>query len=123
MPGIYLFGPEVVKLSTSLKVSDRNELEIADLVNAYLLDRKLNYELLPDTCYWTDMGTTEGLLDATLAVKNMQFLNNRLEGSPEVASFEKGLISEDKMWDAISLCSKSSYGKSLKKQFLIMREK
>ena len=120
IPGIYLFDADVVKMSSGLKVSSRNELEIADLVNAYLVNKKLNYELLLDNIYWEDMGTVEGLFKATLAVKKLQQINSKLQGSPEAASFQNGLISKNNMKNLLEDAPKSTYSIMLKEQFLAM---
>ncbi len=61
--GIYMYDSHVFSLIRSLKPSGRGELEITDVNNGYLAERKLSCEFLQG--YWTDAGTFESLKMAT----------------------------------------------------------
>lgn len=61
--GIYFFDPSVFEICRTLKPSDRGELEITDVNNAYLERGDLTYEVLDG--WWTDAGTFESLYRAT----------------------------------------------------------
>lgn len=60
--GIYMYDPHVFDVIRTLKPSNRGELEITDVNNAYLKRGDLYYDILQG--YWTDCGTHESLLYA-----------------------------------------------------------
>jgi glucose-1-phosphate thymidylyltransferase len=64
--GVYLYDASVFEKIRRLKPSGRGELEITDVNNFYLEERKLTYEILQG--WWTDAGTFESLLRANLLV-------------------------------------------------------
>ncbi len=64
--GIYMYDRDVFDFARDLKPSDRGELEITDVNNAYLRRGDLTYETLEG--WWTDAGTFESLYRATKLV-------------------------------------------------------
>jgi glucose-1-phosphate thymidylyltransferase len=64
--GIYMYDPTVFQKIRRLKPSGRGELEITDVNNFYIQERKLTYEVLDG--WWTDAGTFESLLLANALV-------------------------------------------------------
>jgi glucose-1-phosphate thymidylyltransferase len=64
--GVYLYDRSVFEKIRRLKPSGRGELEITDVNNFYLEERKLTYEILQG--WWTDAGTFESLLRANMLV-------------------------------------------------------
>jgi glucose-1-phosphate thymidylyltransferase len=61
--GVYMYDAEVFDIVRTLKPSDRGELEITDVNNAYIERNKMTWEELDG--WWTDAGTFESLLTAT----------------------------------------------------------
>jgi glucose-1-phosphate thymidylyltransferase len=61
--GIYMYDSTVFEIIKSLKPSDRGELEITDVNNAYIERGEMTFEVLDG--WWTDAGTFESLLAAT----------------------------------------------------------
>lgn len=61
--GIYMYDSAVFDIIKTLKPSDRGELEITDVNNAYIKRDKMTYEILDG--WWTDAGTFESLLSAS----------------------------------------------------------
>ncbi|HMS18180.1 MAG TPA: sugar phosphate nucleotidyltransferase [Planctomycetota bacterium] len=57
--GIYMYDESVFEIIKTLKPSDRGELEITDVNNAYLARGEMTYEVLSG--WWTDAGTFESL--------------------------------------------------------------
>jgi glucose-1-phosphate thymidylyltransferase len=57
--GVYFYDADVFEICRTLKPSDRGELEITDVNNAYLERGDLTYDLLEG--WWTDAGTFESL--------------------------------------------------------------
>ncbi len=54
--GIYMYDSDVFKIIENLKPSDRGELEITDVNNAYLRRGKLQYSILQG--FWADAGAS-----------------------------------------------------------------
>ncbi|MCX5818197.1 MAG: sugar phosphate nucleotidyltransferase [Proteobacteria bacterium] len=64
--GIYLYDGRVFDFIKTIKPSDRGELEITDVNNAYLENGTMTWEMLRG--WWTDAGTFESLLRANILV-------------------------------------------------------
>jgi glucose-1-phosphate thymidylyltransferase len=64
--GIYMFDGRVFDIIKTLKPSDRGELEITDVNNAYVRAGEMTWEMLGG--WWTDAGTFESLLRANVLV-------------------------------------------------------
>lgn len=64
--GVYMFDFNVFEIIKTLKPSDRGELEITDVNNAYINNNKMTYEILEG--WWTDAGTFESLFRANSLV-------------------------------------------------------
>ena len=64
--GIYLYDARVFDIVKTLKPSDRGELEITDVNNAYIRNKGMTWEMLEG--WWTDAGTFESLMRATILV-------------------------------------------------------
>lgn len=58
--GIYTYDNKVVEYAKKLKPSDRGEIEITDLNNVYLRNKKLRVEIIEGM--WEDAGTFDSLL-------------------------------------------------------------
>jgi len=67
--GIYMYDSKVFEIIKTLKPSQRGELEITDVNNAYIEQGAMHYDILDG--WWTDAGTFESLLHASnLVYKN-----------------------------------------------------
>jgi len=64
VPGIYFYDAKAPALARELKPSDRGELEITALNNAYLERGELRVEVLSRATTWLDTGTHESLYEA-----------------------------------------------------------
>lgn len=60
--GIYFYDNAVFEIIKTLKPSDRGELEITDVNNAYISKGKLGYDILDG--WWSDAGTFDSLTTA-----------------------------------------------------------
>lgn len=77
--GIYFYDNQVFDIIRTLKPSNRNELEITDVNNAYLAAGTLTWDRLDG--WWTDAGTFESLLRAANLVA--QTGANKMEMPPD----------------------------------------
>ena len=58
--GIYMYDGKVFDVIRTLKPSDRGELEITDVSNAYVREGRMTFDFLEG--WWSDAGTFESLL-------------------------------------------------------------
>jgi len=72
--GLYMYDREVFQMLPQLKPSKRGELEITDVNNYFLKEKKLEYDILKG--FWSDAGTFESLHGASALVKNRFFKNS-----------------------------------------------
>jgi len=61
--GIYLYDQSVFEIIKTLKPSKRGELEITDVNNSYILQGKMQFDILDG--WWSDAGTFESLIHAS----------------------------------------------------------
>lgn len=66
--GLYLYDNNVFDIIKKLKPSERGELEITDVNNAYIKEGKMEYEIVTD--FWSDAGTFDSLYKASEFVRN-----------------------------------------------------
>ena len=74
--GVYFYDGTVFDRVRPLRPSGRGELEITDVNNSYLRDRKLEYEIIDGG--WTDAGTFESLWRATKMMREKALLAEEL---------------------------------------------
>jgi glucose-1-phosphate thymidylyltransferase len=72
VPGIYFYDEEAPQLARTLTPSQRGELEITALNNAYLERGSLRVEKLPRSTTWLDTGTHESLYEASGLIRTLQ---------------------------------------------------
>ena len=78
--GIYMFDGRVFDFIRTLKPSQRGELEIVDVHNAYIREGDLCYDVLEG--WWTDAGTFESLFRASLLVARDRSRDARSGATP-----------------------------------------
>ena len=115
IPGFYFYDDSAVARSKSLKPSGRGELEITDLNKSYLDDGLLRVNKIPRGTAWLDLGTADGLLDASEYVRTLQKRQGVPIGSPEEATWRMGNISTSDFENLIEVCPNPHYRNLLKK--------
>jgi glucose-1-phosphate thymidylyltransferase len=70
--GLYFFDKNVVNLSKKLKPSKRKELEIIDLLKAYLKRKKLKIEFMGRGSAWLDTGNPNSLFETSQFIANIE---------------------------------------------------
>ncbi len=115
VPGLYVFDSSVSSKAKKVVPSERGELEITSVIDAYLKESNLKVELFGRGMAWLDTGTHDDLLEAANFVKTVQDRQGLLVGSPEEIAFNFGWISKEKMQDSIKDLQKNKYGQTLAK--------
>lgn len=82
IPGLYFFDETASKRAKKLIPSERNELEILDLLKSYLVEKLLKIEMLPRGTAWFDCGTFDDLHEASSYVQIMQKRTGESVGNP-----------------------------------------
>lgn len=68
--GLYLYDYNVFDIVKELKPSGRGELEITDVNNAYIKERKMDYEMVRG--FWSDAGQFESLYRASVFAREKE---------------------------------------------------
>ncbi|WP_460009498.1 glucose-1-phosphate thymidylyltransferase RfbA [Methanobacterium movens] len=113
VPGLYFYDNQVVELAKKVKPSDRGELEITSLNEAYLKKGQLKVELLGRGMAWLDTGTHIGLLEATNFVEAVQKRQGFYIACLEEIAYNQGWISKEKILELAATLKKTDYGNYL----------
>ena len=80
-----------------MKPSARGELEIADVINAYLKRGDLKVELLGRGFAWLDTGTHESLLQASMFIEAIEKRQGLKVACIEEIAYHMGYIDADQV--------------------------
>jgi glucose-1-phosphate thymidylyltransferase len=116
VPGIYFYDGTAATRSKEIKPSLRGELEITDLNRSYLEDKLLQVHKLPRGTAWLDLGTPDGLLEASQFVRIIEERQGLLLGSPEEAAITSGFLTVQELRQRID-GKKSDYAFKLNEHF------
>ena len=111
--GLYVFDNRAIEISKNLKPSARGELEITDVIKAYLEKGELSVELMNYGFAWLDTGTHESLLEASRYIETVQRLQNIQVANLEEISYRMGYITREKVLELAQPLKKNEYGKHL----------
>jgi glucose-1-phosphate thymidylyltransferase len=114
VPGLYFYDNQVVEIAKSVKPSDRGEVEITSVNNAYLKAGKLKVELFGRGLAWLDTGTCQGLLQAANFVETIQTQQGFYIACLEEIAYNKGYIDKETLLARAAELSKTEYGNYLK---------
>ena len=113
IPGLYFFDRDVTDIAASLKPSPRGELEITDVIRAYLARGDLHFERLGRGCAWLDTGTHDSLLQAANFVQAIQDRQGLKIACLEEIAFTRGYITRDDLRRLAAPLAKNDYGRYL----------
>ena len=109
VPGLYFYDNNVIEIAKKVKPSDRGEVEITSINEAYLNQNKLKVELLGRGMAWLDTGTHVGLLEAGNFIETIQKRQSLYIACLEEIAFNKGYISKEKLIELAEPLKKKDY--------------
>ena len=113
VPGLYFFDNDVVDIASILKPSARGELEIADIIDAYLKRGDLKVELLGRGFAWLDTGTHESFLEAAVFIETIQKRQGLKISCIEEIAWRLGYIDAGQLKRLAEPYLKNEYGQYL----------
>lgn len=111
--GLYFCDNEVVEIARNVQPSERGEVEITSVLDAYLQRGKLKVSLLDRGTAWLDTGTFESMNDASEYIKVIERRTGIKIGCPEEIAYREGFISAEQLHALAQGLVKSGYGKYL----------
>ena len=108
--GLYFYDNSVVQIAKNVKLSDRGELEITSINEAYLKRGQLNVKLLGRGFAWLDTGTHDSLMEASQFVQTIEHRQGYKVACLEEIAFRNRWISKEKLIDLAQPLKKSHYG-------------
>jgi glucose-1-phosphate thymidylyltransferase len=111
--GIYVLDGSAPERAHAVRPSARGELEITELLNAYLRDGLLSVERMGRGFAWLDTGTHASLLDAGNFVRTIEERQNVKIGCPEEIAFAQGWIDAAALRALAGSYIKTEYGRYL----------
>lgn len=113
VPGLYFYDGNVSKVAAKVEPSERGELEITSVNNAYLDAGKLSVQLMGRGMAWLDTGTPEGLLKAAEYVEAVQSRQGYHVACLEEIAYRRGFINRERIRRLGEEMHKTAYGQYL----------
>lgn len=113
LPGLYFFDNSVSEIASGLKPSARGELEIVDVMSAYLKRGNLRVELLGRGFAWLDTGTPESLLEACMFIQTIEKRQGLKIACVEEIAYRMGYIDAEQVRNLAEPLNKNDYGRYL----------
>lgn len=111
--GLYFYDRDVVEIAKNVKPSNRGELEISCINQAYLDRGTLDVELLGRGFAWLDTGTHETLLDSAMFVETIERRQGYKIACLEEIAFNNGWLTTNEISEIAKPMMKNSYGRYL----------
>lgn len=111
--GLYFYDNKVVDIAKDIKPSERGELEITDINQAYLENGELDVELLGRGYAWLDTGTHESLLEAGQFIETVEKRQNVKIACLEEIAWRMGYIDLNQLRSLAEPLKKNAYGQYL----------
>ncbi len=111
--GLYFYKNDVIEIAKNVKPSARNELEITSINNEFLVQNRLNVEVMSRGYAWLDTGTFDSLLEASNFIKTIETRQGLKISCVEEIAYKYGYIDKIKL-HSIADQYNNEYGEYLK---------
>ncbi len=108
--GIYFYDNDVVEIAKNIQPSERGEIEITSINQAYLKRGDLSVELLGRGFAWLDTGTHESLSDASQYIQTIEQRQGYKVACIEEVALYKGWITSEELKELAQPLKKTEYG-------------
>lgn len=113
--GLYFYPNKVVQVAKGIKPSERGELEITSVNQAFLRDQELKVQLLGRGFAWLDTGTFDSLSEASSFVETIEKRQGLKIACLEEIAYNNGWISREELTEIAAPMVKNTYGQYLLK--------
>ncbi|PNB49494.1 glucose-1-phosphate thymidylyltransferase [Pseudomonas sp. GW456-12-10-14-LB2] len=111
--GLYFYDNDVIRIAKAVKPSQRGELEITDVNNAYLQRGDLQVERFGRGFAWLDTGTHDSLLEASQYVQTIEHRQGLKVACLEEIAYLNRWISREHLLERAQYFGKTGYGQYL----------
>ncbi len=112
--GLYFFDNKVISIAKTVKPSQRGELEITSVIEAYLKADNLTVQKLGRGCAWLDTGTVNSLLDASDFFRIIEQRQGLKVACLEEIAYTNKFIDAEKLLQQADKLEASGYGQYLR---------
>jgi glucose-1-phosphate thymidylyltransferase len=113
--GLYFYDNDVIEIAKQVRPSDRGELEITSVNNAYLKRGDLNVSVMGRGMAWLDTGTHASLMEASHFVHAIESRQGLKIACLEEIGFNNGWLLKENLIECTKVLSKTNYGQYLVK--------